>query len=193
MSDQPKSTPEQRAKWREAAALKKARREAGIPPRPYHKSNTTKTKETEQTMSTIAEQCEVKQPEVIETLVNNTLENVEQTRVNPTHPCTNNEYTVDLDELLTAPLADWRAAKDYTDYRKMLEAANARINSLILRVNNMQEVCQSSFQQAQAYKQKYNTLTNEYNSVCKFIQDSIKQVYVSTAYALEVIQNKTHD
>ena len=34
MSDQPKSTPEQRAKWREAAALKKARREAGIPPRP---------------------------------------------------------------------------------------------------------------------------------------------------------------
>ena len=75
----------------------------------------------------------------------------------------------------------------------MLEAANARINSLILRVNNMQEVCQSSFQQAQTYKQKYNTLTNEYNSVCKFIQDSIKQVYVSTAYALEVIQNKTHD
>ena len=69
MSDQPKSTPEQRAKWREAAALKKARREAGIPPRPYHKSNTTKPKETEQKMSTIAEQCEAKQPEVIETLV----------------------------------------------------------------------------------------------------------------------------
>lgn len=144
-------------------------------------------------MSTIAEQCEVKQPEVIETLVNHTLENVEQTRGTPVRPCIDNEYTVDLDELLTAPLADWRTAKDYTDYRKMLEAANARINSLILRVNNMQEVCQSSFQQAQAYKQKYNTLTNEYNSVCKFIQDSIKQVYVSTAYALEVIQNKTHD
>ena len=120
--DRCKASPEQREKWRQYKAKAREKRAAGIPARQYHKKEVQK-------MTTISECCETKQPELISTLVEDA---VKQAAIPPeTTKCIQNEYIVPSEsvaDLEAYPLVDWRKAKDYTDYRKMLEAANYAYN-----------------------------------------------------------------
>ena len=137
---------------------------------------------------------ETKQPELISTLVEDA---VKQAAI-PTEPtkCIQNEYIVPSEsvaDLEAYPLVDWRKAKDYTDYRKMLEAANTRITTLCAKYTSSMQISESAFKQSNELRRKYAGVVAEYEAVLKFLQDSLKQMYTGMSYALEVVQNKAHD
>lgn len=182
-----KASPEQREKWRQYKAKAREREAAGIPARQYHKKEVQK-------MTTISECCETKQPELISTLVEDTIKQVKTT---PSYSeNSRNEYIVPSEsvaDLEAYPLTDWRKAKDYTDYRKMLEAANTRITTLCAKYNSSMQISESAFKQSNELRRKYAGVVAEYEAVLKFLQDSLKQMYTGMSYALEVVQNKAHD
>ena len=182
-----KASPEQREKWRQYKAKAREKRAAGSPARQYHKKEVQK-------MTTISECCETKQPELISTLVEDA---VKQAAIPPeSTKCIQNEYIVPSEsvaDLEAYPLVDWRKAKDYTDYRKMLEAANKRITMLCAKYTSSMQISESAFKQSNELRRKYAGVVAEYEAVLKFLQDSLKQMYTGMSYALEVVQNKAHD